>query len=195
MKDLEIILTDVNVDLVASWNKGKHLVYNTRVLLGPFQELAADAIVAPGNSFALMDGGVDLILRDEFGFEIQDQIAGKATEVFGMPIIPVGTAIAQELPRSKSFRYVIYTPTMEVPMNIVGTVNAYLATRAALFRADQLGIHSIVFMGMGALTGGLTSSECASQMLSAIKDFQNISQLEKYTDWDTIREIGTSIHV
>jgi O-acetyl-ADP-ribose deacetylase (regulator of RNase III) len=51
----------------------------------------------------------------------------------------------------------------------------YLATKAALKRADELGAESIAFSGMGTGVGGLSFEEAAKAMVKAVKEFEPIS--------------------
>lgn len=49
------------------------------------------AVVAPGNSFGLMDGGYDLAIIRKFGQEVQDEIQSRiAAEWYGE--LPIGCA-------------------------------------------------------------------------------------------------------
>jgi O-acetyl-ADP-ribose deacetylase (regulator of RNase III) len=66
----------------------------------------------------------------------------------------------------------IAAPTMRVPMVLTNSVNAYLATRAALLCAlNHPGkINRLAFPGMGTGVGQLSPNTCANQMRAAIDD-------------------------
>lgn len=64
----------------------------------------------------------------------------------------------------------LYAPTMRVPSNVDHTINAYLASKAALNSAKKLGLNSVVFPGMGTGTGNLPFEEYSRQISMAIKD-------------------------
>jgi hypothetical protein len=44
------------------------------VIVGDYFQRPADAIVSPANSFGIMDGGLDLVIRETLGFIIQDRL-------------------------------------------------------------------------------------------------------------------------
>lgn len=47
---------------------------NIALLPADFNHLAAGAIALPGNSFGIMDGGLDLVARNKYGMELQTKI-------------------------------------------------------------------------------------------------------------------------
>jgi O-acetyl-ADP-ribose deacetylase (regulator of RNase III) len=64
---------------------------------------------------------------------------------------------------------------MERPAIRTTSEKVYLATKAALKRADELGAESIAFSGMGTGVGGLSFEEAAKAMMKAMKEFDLIS--------------------
>lgn len=169
---MEIILTDLNSKLVNEWSliapKDRVLVYNE-----DFRKLKADAVVSPANSYAIMDGGVDLALRQHFGSHIQNKIRLAAITRFGSAFVPVGCAVWVSSDTDPLYKGLICAPTMNEPMSIRGTLNPYFSTMAALVEAKNNGCESVVLMGMGALTGQVPEKECAIQMMKAINDFES----------------------
>src|SRR5262249_55587908 len=132
----------------------------------------ADALVSPANSFGIMDGGLDLAIRDQLGFAVER----KAQEVIDEKYhgeLPVGSAEVVETGDAR-WRYLIVAPTVRVPEPIPFTINAYLAFRAALLAARNynrgLGrreIDSLVCCGLGTGVGQVGASKCATQMRAA----------------------------
>lgn len=134
--------------------------------------IKADAIVSPANSFGFMNGGIDLHYRNYFGKKMQDDLQRKIVTEFNAELL-VGQATTVELsnpPQLINIKYVISAPTMRVPENVSHTLNAYLATRAALIEAVKMKISSIIFPGMGTGTGRIAANDCAKQMSAAMND-------------------------
>jgi O-acetyl-ADP-ribose deacetylase (regulator of RNase III) len=96
--------------------------------------------------------------------------------------------------------YMIVAPTMRVPMVLTESVNAYLATRAALLcvmnqqflsgsdqgRPVAEKIDRLAFPGMGTGVGQLGPVTCARQMRAAIDDVL----LDRFTPPRTWAEAG-----
>lgn len=97
------------------------------VFLGSFESVPSfDCVATAGNSFGLMDAGMDLAVLKFFGLELQTKIQKKILEEF-YGEQPVGTAFLVETGRL-DHPFVAHVPTMRVPMNISGTDHVYLAT-------------------------------------------------------------------
>ena len=75
-----------------------------------------DVVVTSGNSFGLMDGGVDLAVAQTWP-GIEGRIQTRIAQLYG-PEMPIGTALRAKVANSPN---VIYVPTMQIPMEIVGT--------------------------------------------------------------------------
>ena len=60
----EIYLIDQGVELVEAWDE----VFSKDEIFKPIQadyfSVESDAMVSPANSFGIMDGGLDLVIRD-----------------------------------------------------------------------------------------------------------------------------------
>jgi O-acetyl-ADP-ribose deacetylase (regulator of RNase III) len=175
-KHFELILVDVQTELCEAWiNSFKNLprvtVYN-----GKFQEITEfDCIVSPANSFGLMDGGIDLVIRNFFGMQVQKNIRKKIIkEFYGEQ--PVGTSIIVDT-ENDDHPFLAHTPTMRVPRDISNTDNVYNAA-FAMFRAianhnknDRTRIHKVICPGLGTATGRVKPKEAARQMALAYKNF------------------------
>lgn len=125
-----------------------------------------DCLVAAGNSFGLMDGGVDLAIRDHYpGVEaavqraILDQHHGE---------LNVGDAVVVPAPDGSPL--IAYAPTMRVPEDIRGTDNVYRAMRAwlvAVHRDLEAPPQAVACPGLGTGYGRMDPAEAARQMLLA----------------------------
>jgi O-acetyl-ADP-ribose deacetylase (regulator of RNase III) len=142
--------------------------------LGSFETVPSfDCIATAGNSFGLMDAGMDLAVLRFFGPELQDVIQRRILEDF-CGEQPVGTAFIVETGRL-DHPYVAHVPTMRVPMNIAGTDHVYLATWATLLavrqhnRREDRKIETLLCPAFGAGTGGVPGIEVGFQMRLAYR--------------------------
>ncbi len=168
----KIYLIDANADLIAAWQEAFAEWDEVEVFHGDFFTHATDAMVSPANSFGYMDGGLDLAIRYELGESIETTVQQTILEKhFGE--LPVGLA---EVVRTESEKwpYLICAPTMRVPKDISGTLNAYLAFRAILVAIIQHNaakpeqkIESLLCPGLGTGVGSLPATRCAEQMKMA----------------------------
>jgi O-acetyl-ADP-ribose deacetylase (regulator of RNase III) len=148
------------------------------VHLGSFESLPAfDCVATAGNSFGLMDAGMDLAVLKFFGGHLQEKIQRRIIDEF-CGEQPVGTSFIVETGRS-DHPFVAHSPTMRGPMNISGTDNVYLATWATLLavrnhnrNAGQT-IESLVCPAFGAGSGGVEGIEVGFQMKLAWQHFKN----------------------
>ena len=148
-----------------------HLAGASRVTIveASLLELETDALVAPGNSFGWMDGGLDLQLVERFGDGLEQRVQEAiATDWVGEA--PVGTWVTVRLDTD---RWLVYAPTMRVPMVLPpDTVAPYLAMRAVLHAARQLPERvSIGVPGLGTGVGRVPAATFARQVAEAIGRF------------------------
>src|SRR5882762_10351976 len=147
------------------------------VYLGSFETVPTfDCVATAGNSFGLMDAGMDLAVLRFFSPELQDAIQRRIIEDF-CGEQPVGTAFIVETGRL-DHPFVAHAPTMRVPMNISGTDHVYLATWATLIavgrhnRVANRRIETLVCPAFGAGTGGVAGVEVGFQMKLAWQHFK-----------------------
>jgi len=150
------------------------------VVTGDITKLEADAIVNAANSQLIMGGGVAGAILRTGGREIQEEANRKAP-------VPVGKAVATTAGKLKA-KYVIHAPTMEHPAMSTNKQNVRLATKGALECANQLGIKSVAFPGMGTGVGGLNIKEAAEVMVDEIKKL-----VESRTSLNTIILVGFNV--
>jgi O-acetyl-ADP-ribose deacetylase (regulator of RNase III) len=144
--------------------------------LGSFEAVPFDCVATAGNSFGLMDAGMDLAVLKFFGSALQEAIQKRIIEEF-YGEQPVGTAFLVETGRL-DHPFVAHAPTMRVPTNISGTDHVYLATWATLIavgrhnRTAKRKIETLVCPAFGAGTGGMAGVEVGFQMKLAWEYFQ-----------------------
>lgn len=177
MVDLKVILCDLKPDLVQAWLAAFPPEHYPQVEVWQcsFDQLKAEMLVSPANSFGFMNGGIDGAYSAYLGQEMVDDLQGIIKEEWNGEI-PVGCA-THVLTGNEQFPVLISAPTMRVPAFIGGTNNVYMATRAALIVAKNLIYEGVVLLGstilipgMGTGVGGVTPEECAFQMRAAYND-------------------------
>jgi O-acetyl-ADP-ribose deacetylase (regulator of RNase III) len=165
---LRVHLRDINAGVVKAWEQAFADAPEVRVSRGDIFEHHADAIVSPANSFGFMDGGIDLLYSRFFGWELETRLRSLLSERhYGE--LPVGQAVVVAT-KHETIPFLVSAPTMRVPMRIGGTVNVYLAFRAALIAvlAHNAGamapIKSLLVPGMGTGVGDVAPIQAARQM-------------------------------
>ncbi|NEO84542.1 MAG: phage tail protein [Spirulina sp. SIO3F2] len=175
---LQLILVDPIAALCDAWQLEFAGLSQVSVVNGHFEDLTDyDCMVSAGNSFGLMDGGVDLAIIRYFGLELMDRVQAHILKHFRGEQ-PVGTSVI--LPTGHSQHpYLAHTPTMRVPMPIAQTDNVYLAMWAMLLavwhhnQTQAPPIQIIACPGLGTATGQMSFQRAAKQMARAYKNFLN----------------------
>jgi O-acetyl-ADP-ribose deacetylase (regulator of RNase III) len=175
-KDFELILVDVQAELCEAWSHSFKDLPRITIHNGQFQEVKEfDCMVSPANSFGLMDGGIDLAIRNYFGMQLQKNVR-KVIEKEYYGEQPVGTSIIV-FTENDDYPFLAHTPTMRVPSDISNTDNVYNAMFAMLRsvanhnRHDKLKINKVLCPGLGTATGRVKPKEAARQMALAYKNF------------------------
>lgn len=188
---MKIYLRDKDPMMVHAWKNYFKNEVDVEISLGDiFSGPKADAIVSPSNSWGFMDGGIDLVYSERFGWDVQKRLQ-QEIENGHYGELPVGLATIITT-NDKDFPYLISAPTMRVPMSVTGTVNAYLSFRAALVAVKQWNnpiyshgsINSILCPGLGTAVGQLHFDVCAKQMFYAyqtvekgiVKNFKTLKE-------------------
>jgi O-acetyl-ADP-ribose deacetylase (regulator of RNase III) len=172
---LRISLGDTNPEVAQALATAFDDVDQVEVVEGNLLDLACDAIVSPANSFGDMSGGIDKVIDDFHGGAAQKAVTAAIAEQF-LGEFPVGAAVIVKLP-SRRFPHVVAAPTMRIPGSVAGTINAYLAMRAALVAvlrhtaAGSSSIRSLAVPGLGTGVGGMPYQEAGEQMRTA---FDNV---------------------
>ncbi len=151
------------------------------IVCGRFEELPEfDCVITAGNSFGLMDAGMDLAVVRYFGPHVMEMIQRRILDDY-LGEQPVGTSVLVPTAHPKH-PFVAHTPTMRAPMNIRGTDHVYVALLAALTAIHRHNldggnpIQSVACPGLGTGTGGMDPLEAALQMRLAWTHFSNPPQ-------------------
>ena len=174
---MRLILADRGKEMcdVLRWEFKTHP--EVEVVHGRFEDLPCfDCVVTAGNSFGLMDAGVDLAVVRYFGRHVIEIIQKQILEDH-LGEQPVGTCLIVSTGHAEH-PFVAHAPTMRVPMNIQGTDHVYLALWAALTavhrhnRTDPRKIFTLACPALGTGTGGMDPLEAAVQLRLAYEHFQ-----------------------
>lgn len=132
----------------------------------------ADIIVSPANVLGRMDGGIDQVYIDRFGWQLEARLQRDIKTMYNGHL-PIGcahliTTYDNEVP------LMICAPTMNWPPGYVGnTENAYQAFRAALRCALTEGVKALgrapvlLVPGLATATGRMSGDVCAAQLRRA----------------------------
>ena len=160
-----------------TYTKGKIKVVNTD-LKTFLTNNKVQCVVSPANSFGLMDGGYDLELTNWYGSQLQERVQQYIIDnYYGEQ--PVGTSFIIET--NKDNQYLIHTPTMRTPEEIVDARIIYQCMRTTLIVAKQNNIDSILIPMFGAHTGNVKPQIVAKMMLKA---YQQINNPPSKIDWN-----------
>lgn len=143
-----------------------------------FTGLPADVLVSPANCTGRMDGGIDQVYIDRFGWQLERRLMRDIQSLHGGRL-PVGEArlISTYDP---TIPLMICAPTMDWPPRDVGkTDNAFLAFKAVLncvareVEGKVLGREATVLLpGLATGSGRMHPDRCAEQMRRAWEEFQ-----------------------
>ncbi|MCF7788995.1 MAG: macro domain-containing protein [Prosthecobacter sp.] len=174
---MRLILVDRGKELcdVLRWEFRAHP--EVEIVHGRFEDLPVfDCVITAGNSFGLMDAGMDLAVVRYFGRHVMERVQKQILDDY-LGEQPVGTCILIPTDHA-SHPFVAHAPTMRVPMNIQGTDHVYLALWASLTavhrhnRVEARQIKNLACPGLGAGTGGVDALEAAMQLRLAYEHFQ-----------------------
>ena len=174
---MKIYLRDKNSQMTEAWNhyfadnENFHISCGGIFDSGIFdstEHMNCEGIVSPANSFGFMDGGIDYVYSEYFGWEMSEELR-RIIHCSHDGELLVGNAAVVEI--GNGFKYLISAPTMRVPMNIANTVNVYLAFRAALTAAEKYKMSSILCPGLGTAIGKVPHMLAAKQMHEAYQNF------------------------
>jgi O-acetyl-ADP-ribose deacetylase (regulator of RNase III) len=165
---MKFLLRDRNAAVVGAWRRHFAEAPDVEVSHGDIFDVSADAIVSPANSFGFMDGGIDLVYSQRFGWGLQERLRKLLLAEYDGEL-PVGQAVIVET-HHKDIPFLISAPTMRVPLDVSTTVNAYLAFRASIRavrehnKAAGRRIETVLCPGLGTAVGAMAPEVCARQM-------------------------------
>lgn len=180
----QVFLVDRDRALIRAWQEAFEDIETVSVHEADYFSIPADAMVSPANSFGIMDGGLDLAIRDRLGVHVE-KAAQRAILDRHHGELPVGAAEIVDTGHI-DWPLLIVAPTMRVPENVSHTLNSYLAFRATLLavaakNAATPAIRSIVCPGLGTGIGGVDPRRCAVQMRLAFKQAAGPARIASFS--------------
>ncbi len=175
---MKVVLSDIAKPLVDMWRTYFDGYPGVTITWGSIFDVDCDALVSPANSFGFMDGGLDLLISKAFGWHVQERLQEIIRNKHHGELLVGAAEIVPS--NNRKMPWVICAPTMRVPMPVLGTINAYLATRAVFLlvghgtlpdgRAVREVVKTVALPGMGTGAGRLSPEICAAQMKAAYDD-------------------------
>ena len=169
---MNIVLCYRDEPLGDAWRHAFGDLAGVEIVGGDICRISCDAIVSPANSFGFMDGGLDHLLSERFGWDLEKRVQS-AIQQRPLRELLIGEALI--VPTEDTLiPWLICAPTMRVPMRIRTTVNAYLAMKAilssAMLHAGSTPIETIAIPGLGTGIGQLAPELAAGQMAQAYRE-------------------------
>jgi O-acetyl-ADP-ribose deacetylase (regulator of RNase III) len=186
---VRVILVDVNPKMTKAWRATFEENPEVDVVDGSMLAQQVSAWVTPTNAKGSMDGGLDLVIKNHLGVQIEHRVQQEIKARYG-GFLPVGHAVCVSTERPMP-PHLISTPTMVASSEDVSdTLNVALACAAAfqmvhMQNARQPGsIRSVALPGLGANTGRVPVEICADLMWTAYDLFRR----QEFTDFGEMRK-------
>lgn len=175
MEEIEykFTLADFNTDLIKEWSKTPYDFYDGNIF-----DFEADAILIPGNSFGIMQDGIEQIALYHFGKDAEREIRSEIKRNEEWNELLVGRSIHIKTNKS-NLPALIYSPIYRVPKVIADPVDVYIAFRDSVHTAICQGYTNIVFPGFGTQTGKIKEDWAVRMMNAAIEDALNKKDFPK----------------
>jgi O-acetyl-ADP-ribose deacetylase (regulator of RNase III) len=193
LSNIEFIIVALNQDVVDAFkNEFDELPNFTIKRSNILQIKSADCIVSPGNSYGLMDGGVDGDINYALDFIDSKVIRPYIQQVYHGEQ-PVGTCDIFQTNQT-SFKYLAHTPTMRVPQSVVQTNNAYIAMRALLIEilkhnTIRKDIQTVLMTGFCCGHGQYDAKRSAKEMRLAYKMIEK----NEICTWGNAHKLSTQL--
>jgi O-acetyl-ADP-ribose deacetylase (regulator of RNase III) len=179
---MKIILSSIEPALADAWQRHCGDLDFVEVHRGSILDLSCDAVVSPANSFGFMDGGIDMLYSQRFGWQVQQRLQHLIiNRHHGELLVGMAEIVETDNPR---IPWLIAAPTMRVPMILGNSINPYLAARAVFllikhgtFVSGSLKgqpfagiVERVAFPGLGTGVGRVGPNTCAHQVRAAIDE-------------------------
>jgi len=164
-------------NLCKDYYKDHHVL---EIIYGNIFNEVMDCMITAGNSFGLMDGGIDGSTNYFFNM-IEKRVQDKILKEWRGEL-PVGASLIFETPENKNFKFLCYTPTMRVPSNVAKTQNTYYSMRGALIECEKYDIKTITVPLLCRGVGCMHPEKILHQIKHAYETFINPTK----RDWKDI---------
>ncbi|MBK7630526.1 MAG: macro domain-containing protein [Ignavibacteriales bacterium] len=168
---MELYLVDNNYSLVKELENAFSNFPEVKVHYGNILDVAEFAFVSPANSFGHMDGGIDLVYSNYFGWDLERKVKNTIDQLTDA-MLPVGSSIIVETNHPK-IPFLIVSPTMRMP-EVVPASNAYFAMSAILKITHQNSdkIKKVYCPGLGTGVGHIPFDKAANEMANAYSKYK-----------------------
>jgi len=162
---VHLTFVDIDSEIVQVLERQFHGLASVRILHGDITQIATDTIVSPGNSRGMMTGGVDAVLAEHFGPELEERVL-QAVERRG-GLVRVGDAVTVITGNARVPRLIL-APTMEYP-SVIPAANCFFAMMAVLRESARNGVTREVFStALGTGTGHVPPEDAVREMHAAV---------------------------
>jgi len=186
-------MIDLTLTIVLTEELSANIFYNmfcdvpeVKIAVGDIRDYHADAIVSPANSFGIMDGGIDVVIRELIGVENERMIQRKIREGYEGELV-IGDATIVPVPGQ--YKNTIVAPTMRIPTDVSTSINAYLAFRAAMIIAKKSALKTVVASSFCTGIGKMSSKLAVKQMRMAWDEVYH----PVHRDFDEIYEFDAEL--
>jgi len=168
---MKIYLLDTRKDMCKAWEHdfGKVVTVVNDTLENFLNSTNVEAIVSPGNSKGIMDGGYDKAISLYFGWGLTNHIQKYIAKECPGGLQKVATALIFDIPE-KLGKKCIHVPTMVLPSPVDDPKVVYKCMKAALQCALDNKVESVVIPAFCAGTGGVDPFTVSEQMLLAYNE-------------------------
>jgi O-acetyl-ADP-ribose deacetylase (regulator of RNase III) len=190
LNNVQFLLVSPQAELASAWGTAFQGLANFKVSPGKFQDVIEPwkFIVSPGNSYGIMDGGIDQQYLDYFGDELQFKVQDRIlSHYYGEQ--PVGTAFIIPARTSPNYVMLVHAPTMRYPMELVGTLqeNVFWAARAAFVELADYpngseAVPRVLMPGLGTGAGHVPCAVAAQLMRLAWDNVQ--ASNDRHLTWE-----------
>lgn len=151
---------------------GKCAVRESNVLTC-VDDIVADAIVSPANSWGFMDGGIDAVYTQMWGPKLQEKVQEKIFKQHENGLV-IGTGFFVDLPEpiissTPQVKKMLIVPTMYHPQTLASALDIYLAWTVVFKLCRDLKLEKIICPSMGTGAGRLRTEYSVNCMLMAYK--------------------------
>jgi O-acetyl-ADP-ribose deacetylase (regulator of RNase III) len=180
-----ITFFDRNPILCSAWNVYlKDVGFPYQIKQCNFLDLEPhEYLVNAGNSFGLMDGGIDYYISEYWKKENPESWKEYVKDVSEFVPLPIGKTMTFYA-GTPIFRSLCLTPTMVWPEDISETFNVFYATLGAISEIGKFSLenHTTAICGLGTGCGNVSPIDCAKQMNAAFKYYNSV----KTGGWDDV---------
>lgn len=188
----KVMLVDINAEVVDAWREVFADNPEIEILCGSMLDQDVDAWVTPTNAKGDMNGGLDYVIREHLGKQIEDRVQDEIRMQY-QGHMPVGCATVVES-GGQVPRFLVSTPTMQKASEDISQTKNVAYACAAAFQAIHMknrlapgSIQSFAIPGLGAQTGQVPVDVCARLMWSGYHlfrrhRFRNFQEMRKTLD-------------